>query len=176
MTNFLGHWSLGFGHSDLVDDVVLGLRPLDEVGQGGGLQDLFLGAQDRGPAAADGPGQGGRQLVGPRGLGRVDHVYDLGDELLGQERAPLIASQIPAPAWCSITCSPHSFFRDPAHRPDRSSPPSSTGAVHGQQPMLGYPWSCSGLYGTSWSRRNFQTSFLVHRNSGFTFTRLNFGS
>src|SRR5438132_6131538 len=46
-------------------------------------------------------------------------------------------SQIPLPSWCSMTCRPHSFLSVPAQRPARSSSPSLTGCVHGQQPMLG---------------------------------------
>src|SRR5207249_2807880 len=51
--------------------------------------------------------------------------------------ATLSPCQIPLPPSCSITCSPHSFFTVPAQRPARSSSPSATGRVHGQQPMLG---------------------------------------
>src|SRR5439155_23529691 len=43
--------------------------------------------------------------------------------------------QIPLPPSCPTMCSPHSFLSVPAQRPARSSSPSSTGRVQGQQPM-----------------------------------------
>src|SRR5262249_34200065 len=102
---------------------------------------------------------GNRLLLGP-----VRHV------------PPPRAGQIPLPSRCSMTCSPHSFLPVPAQRPARSSSPSPTGRVQGQQPILGYPWSCSGLYGTSCFRMKFHTSLLVQASSGLTFTRLNLAS
>ena len=39
----------------------------------------------------------------------------------------------------SSECSPHSVLACPAHRPARSSCPSTTGLVQGQQPIEGYP-------------------------------------
>ena len=38
--------------------------------------------------------------------------------------------------WPGV-CMPHSTFCEPAQRPDRSSCPSVTGLVQGQQPMEG---------------------------------------
>ena len=45
------------------------------------------------------------------------------------------------------SCSPHSRCSGSSHhqRPARQSSPSATARVHGAQPMLGKPWSCSGL-------------------------------
>src|SRR4051794_23672305 len=46
---------------------------------------------------------------------------------------------------------PHSILSAPVQRPARSSSPTTIGRVQGMQPMDGYPASCSGLYGISFT-------------------------
>lgn len=43
------------------------------------------------------------------------------------------------------SCNPHSVFAVPDHLPERKSSAVNAGCVQGAHPMLGYPWSCSGL-------------------------------
>ena len=70
------------------------------------------------------------------------------------------------------SCSPHSRCSGSSHhqRPARQSSPSATARVHGAQPMLGKPWSWSGLYGTSWARMNSHTRASSQAASGLILT------
>ncbi len=53
----------------------------------------------------------------------------------------------------SFQCNPHSLWTSFSHhhRPALGSSPFLMALVHGSQPILGYPLSCSSLYGISFS-------------------------
>ncbi len=81
------------------------------------------------------------QDVDALGLERVELVHEAAAQAFAVASAAL-PGILAARSW-----SPHSRCSGSSHhqRPARQSSPSATARVHGAQPMLGKPWSCSGL-------------------------------
>ena len=106
-----------------------------------------------------------RRVALQLGRQRPPQVAALALDVLGAHRSPPLGSEptflyaFPAAAWPERRtrtgggrdhwCSPHSVLAEPAQRPARTSSPSPTGRVHGQQPIEAYPRSVSGWTGSS---------------------------
>src|SRR3954470_24822492 len=78
---------------------------------------------------------------------RARHAYSALAEIFIARLTPsVVRLGRAAHSWLlSSEWRPHSVLAWPAHRPARSSSPTPTGLVHGQQPIEGYPRSCRGL-------------------------------
>ena len=86
-------------------------------------------------------------LGGHRGLGKVGETGRFEVRRLSRDRGRLGVGQGDAHRWI-----PHSVLVNPAQRPERGSSPGLTRAVHGAQPIEGYPSYRRGLMSTPcWS-------------------------